>query len=104
MNEMIKVPTNGSWVTTIMKIRAGRSGARRAQSPARRSAAPPPGAGGVSPAPVRFSTAVLIGAAPFGRRCARLLLVLARDGLGRLLPLVQGRVHGRLTGDRRAHV
>src|SRR3954454_208548 len=99
MNEMIKVPTNGSWVTTIMKIRAGRSGARRAQSPARRSAAPPPGGGGgvpapgageVSPAPVRFSTAVLIGAAPFGRRCARLLLVLARDGLGRLLPLVQG--------------
>ena len=35
MNEMTSVTTNGSWVTMIMKISAGSSGARRAQSPAR---------------------------------------------------------------------
>ena len=41
MNEITSVATNGSWVTTIMKIRAGSSGARRAQSrgPAQRSGA-----------------------------------------------------------------
>src|SRR5687768_8127454 len=39
MNDMIRVTTKGSWVTMIVKIRAGRSGARRAQSLARRIAA-----------------------------------------------------------------
>ena len=38
MNEMTSVATNGSWVTMIMKISAGSSGARRAQAPARASA------------------------------------------------------------------
>src|SRR4051794_11076980 len=32
MNEMTRVATNGSWVTMIMKTRAGISGARRAQA------------------------------------------------------------------------
>jgi hypothetical protein len=60
MNEITRVPTNGSWVTMIMKIRAGSSGARRAQSPVRRRAAPPPGAGAFAPAPVRDSTVALM--------------------------------------------
>jgi hypothetical protein len=38
MNEITSVATNGSWVRMIVKIRAGSSGARRAQSPERRSA------------------------------------------------------------------
>src|SRR5882757_11010056 len=38
MKEITRVPTNGSWVTTIMNSRAGSSGARRAQAPRRRLA------------------------------------------------------------------
>jgi hypothetical protein len=34
------VTTNGNWVTMIMKISAGISGARRAQSPVRRISEP----------------------------------------------------------------
>src|SRR5947209_6815730 len=41
MNETIRVTTNGSWVTTIVKMRAGSRGALRAQSAERRSASPP---------------------------------------------------------------
>ena len=61
MNEMTSVATNGSWVTMIMKISAGSSGARRAQSPVRRSAVPPPRrrGGAVPPRRTRLSTAVL---------------------------------------------
>ncbi len=46
MNETIKVTTNGSWVTTIVKISAGSRGARRAQTADRRSAPPGGGEGG----------------------------------------------------------
>src|SRR4051795_6969014 len=97
MNEMINVKTNGSCVTRIMKISAGRSGARRAQSPATRRAFPPPGAGAVVPAPAWGSRAVLTSALAS-------LLVLRGHLFGGLLTLVQSGVDRRLTGYRCAHV
>src|SRR5690349_4687719 len=97
MNEMIKVPTNGSWVTTIMKISAGRSGARRAQSPALRMALSPPEAGAEEPAPAWGSSAVLTSA------LASLLVLLGHLFSG-LLTLVERGVHRRLARDRGADV
>src|SRR3954454_9786221 len=97
MNEMIKVPTNGSWVTTIMKMSAGRSGARRAQLPAERMAVPPPEAGAVVPAPAWGSRAVLTSALAS-------LLVLRGHLFGGLLALVQRLVDRLLPCDRGADV
>src|SRR5688572_4304547 len=63
MNEMTSVATNGSWVTTIMKIRAGSRGARRAQSAERRSA--PLGClPAASGAPPRGRSSVVLIASP----------------------------------------
>src|SRR3982751_3488573 len=97
MNEMIKVPTNGSWVTPIMKMSAGRSGARRAQLPAERMAVPPPEAGAGGPAPASGSRAVLPSALAS-------LLVLRGHLFGGLLTLVESGVHRRLARDRGADV
>src|SRR5688500_3301319 len=63
MNEMNSVATNGSWVTTIMKIRAGSSGARRAQSADRRRA-PLGWVPGASGAPPRGRSSVVLIAPP----------------------------------------
>src|SRR5690242_21871275 len=97
MNEMISVKTNGSWVTRIMKISAGRSGARRAQSPAARRALPPPEAGAVVPAPAWGSRAVLTSALAS-------LLVLGGHLFGGLLALVERLVDRLLSGDGGADV
>src|SRR5436305_15245110 len=97
MNEMISVPTNGSWVTTIMKISAGRSGARRAQFPATRMALPPPEAGAEVPAPAWGSRAVLTSALAS-------LLVLGGHLLGVLLALCQSLALRLLAGDCRTDV
>src|SRR5689334_17825459 len=97
MNEMISVKTNGSWVTRIMKISAGRSGARRAQSPAARMAFPPPEAGAVVPAPAWGSRAVLTLALAS-------LLVLLGHLFGGLLTLVQRLVDRLLPRDGGADV
>src|ERR1700733_7464975 len=103
MNEMINVPTNGSCVTTIMKISAGRSGARRAQFPATRMALPPPEAGAEVSAPAWGSRAVLTVVSPMTCPSAS-LLVLSSHLLGRRLALVQCGVNRRLPRDRRADV
>src|SRR3712207_1623568 len=72
MNEMTSVATKGTWVTTIMKTRAGNSGARRAQSADRLRAPPEGGPGGWTSSRLR-SRVVLIAAPPDRGR------VLARD-------------------------
>src|SRR5215207_8116110 len=104
MNEMTSVATNGSWVTTIMNTSAGSSGARRAQSAARRGRLGGPGgvAEPVPPAPV-FSTARVIVVSPFGAVAGSEPRPIALgDVLGQLLAPLQRLVDAHLAGDRRA--
>src|SRR5688572_4566673 len=126
MNEMNSVATNGSWVTTIMKIRAGSRGARRAQSAERRSA-PLDGVPGASGAPPRGRSSVVLiappsrlssrgstdrgsrdgrlvnhGSPPSGRSLWFSLAVALGHVVGQLLPAFERVVDRGLAGDRRA--
>src|SRR4051794_15488018 len=121
MNEMTSVATKGSWVTMIMKISAGSSGPRRAQSADRRSAPPSGGPGGRTSSRLR-SRVVLIAAPPGGgmvraarhtrratgwwwRSSGRPSLAVARsDVVGQLLAPVERLLHGHPAGDGRADV
>src|SRR3954453_22238091 len=122
MNEITSVTTKGSWVTMIMKISAGSSGARRAQSADRRSAPPSGGPGGRTSSRLR-SRVVLIAAPPgrgmvraarhtrrgtgwwWWRSSGRPSLAVARgDVVGQLLAPVERLLHGHPTGDGGADV
>src|SRR3954452_10864381 len=120
MNEMTSVATKGSWVTMIMKISAGSSGARRAQSADRRSAPPAGGPGGRTSSRLR-SRVVLIAAPPgrgkvraarhtrrakgWWRSSGRLPLPVTRgDVVGQFLAPVERLLHGHPAGDGRADV
>src|SRR4051812_48416890 len=95
MNEMTSVATNGSWVTTIMKTRAGISGARRAHATLR---ALRDGCGCASVREDVCSATEVMGSPLLPG------LVSLGDVLGQPLPPVQGLLDRHLTGDRRAHV
>src|SRR3712207_746986 len=110
MNETIRVTANGSCVTTIVKMRAGSNGARRAQSDDRRSARSVRG-GGASTASRPRSRVVLMAAPrlpwvvrppPAGHRAvsSRLPLPVALgDVLGQCLASFEGLVHAHPAGD-----
>ena len=100
MNEMTSVTTNGSWVTTIMKISAGSSGARRAQSPATGSRFHRPSRARWCPRPPGLTCGVT-AVVPDAMSAPSLLALRRRRSASRLA-LVQGLVDRRLPGDRRS--
>src|SRR5215217_2038092 len=106
MNEMPSVKTKGSWVTMMVKIRAGSSGARRAQSAERRSARLDRSEGVATSWPSR--SRVVLMAAPVLRRSARSsrfpLAVARGDVLGQFLTALERLVDGHPARDRGADV
>src|SRR5918993_5490041 len=113
MNEMISVKTKGNWVTTMVKISAGSSGARRAQSAERRSAplgggeggGGGGGVGGSCPRPRLVSRVVLIplpspSVVLPARSSGFPLLIALRDVLSELLPPLECLLDGHPAGDR----
>src|SRR3954465_11134605 len=111
MNEMPRVATNGSWVRMIVKINAGRSGARRPQSPDRRRAGrvlvAAPAARDSLPTATLIGlllAGVLSGAACAPRRLsgcsgAERGLVALGDVRRELLSLIEGLFHAHLSCD-----
>src|SRR5690349_13786726 len=101
MNEMTSVTMNGSCVTMIVKISAGRSGARRAQSlDCRRTPLGRSGRASSRPLPTSVPTAVVMTLASFRRSGA----VALGDVVRELLPAFQRFVDAHLPRDRGADV
>src|SRR6478609_4338138 len=117
MNDTSRVMTNGSWVTMIMKTRAGISGARRAQLAARclaESSCPPGGLAALLPRS-RVCVATLMTPSPCSsqpvgtvRRPTSFVGLHRLVALGHVggdgLPLGQRLLDGHLPRDRRADV